>query len=107
MKKLLALVVTISFLSVSAFAQKGFHVGLGGNFNSVWIVNQNAYGNPEYDYKLDLGGGGGLVLGYNLTNHFGFEGAVMSSKQGQKYVNHDNATLTRDVNLHYIAIPVL
>jgi hypothetical protein len=80
---------------------------LGGNLNSVWIINQNSYGDKEYDYKLDLGGGGGLVLGYNVTDHFGFQTEIKTSKQGQKYEDHINNSLTREVRLNYIAIPVL
>lgn len=107
MKKFLYLFLLSIVCSTPGFSQQGFHVGLGGNFNTVWIVNQNAYGLKEYDYQLDLGGGGGIVLGYNISDHFGFQAEIKSSKQGQKYVEHNNSSLTRDVKLNYVAIPVL
>lgn len=107
MRKVLLVVLLLPLFAVSGYSQQGFHVGVTGNLNSVWIINQNAYGLKEYDYKLDIGGGGGIALGYNLTDHFGFQAEVKSSKQGQKYVDHRNSSLVRDVTLNYVAIPVL
>lgn len=99
--------ITLLLLVNSLFAQKGLHAGLSGNYNTVWIVNQNAYGGEEYDYTLKMGGGAGIDVGYNFTNHLGLFTGFKFSNQGQSYESSKNTGETRDVSLKYSYIPVL
>lgn len=105
MKKLLTALFII--ISSFAFAQKGLHLGASGNLNTVWIVNQNAYGGEEYDYTLKTGAGAGLNVGYNLTDHIGVFTGFKFSNQGQSYESSKNTGETRDISLRYNYIPLL
>jgi hypothetical protein len=107
MKKISILFFPFFLSIICCFGQQGFHVGLVGNLNTVWIINQDAYGLKEYDYKLDIGGGGGLQVGYNITDHIGFLAEIKSSQEGQKYDDHDNPSVTRESRLDYLAVPIL
>ncbi len=102
-------IITILLLSIStyAFAQKGLHLGASGSFNTVWIVNQNAYGGEEYDYTLKTGGGAGIDAGYNFTNHLGVFTGFKFANQGQSYESSKNTGQTRDISLKYNYIPLL
>jgi hypothetical protein len=104
---LVVLLFTASFGFTNAYAQEGFHAGVSGSFNTVWIVNQNAYGGTEYKYKLKLGGGGGVDVGYNFTDHLGFQSGVMYSTQGQNYADSKNTGFIRDYSLDYVCVPLL
>lgn len=99
--------LTLLLISNCLFAQKGLHLGASGTFNTVWIINQNAYGGEEYDYTLKLGGGAGVDVGYNFTNHLGLFTGLKFSNQGQSYESSKNTGETRDISLRYNYIPVL
>lgn len=104
----LALLILISF-STQSFSQKGFHSGLGGNFCTSWIINQNSYGGDEYDYTLKTGGGFGLITGYNITDHIGFQVEFRTASGGQSYEDSHSDRLgnTRDYSFKYTKMPVL
>ena len=116
----------ISFFNASA--QKAFHLGGMANFSSPWIINQNNFGtldgfnNPfargsELDYNITLGGGFGVVGGYNISQRHGISFALFYDKCGQKYhgkvYQDDNMSsnfpvnVTRNVKLNYLKLPIL
>lgn len=117
------------FIATSAFGQeKAFHVGAMANFSSPWIINQNNFGtldgfnNPfargaELDYKITLGGGIGVIGGYNISKRHGIEAALYYDFAGQKYkgtvYQDDNMSsnfpveVTREVKLNYMKLPLL
>jgi opacity protein-like surface antigen len=110
MKKIILILSVFIAISNISNAQKGAHVGLQSNLNTVWIVNQNSYGGEEFDYALKLGGGVGLALGYNFSDHLGLQLEVNTSSQGQKYESskaQPTFESTRDYSLKYITLPVL
>lgn len=101
MKKSLLLGL-VKVLSVSLFAQKGFHLGASGAFTANFIYTQNNYGTlapftepyvrvSEMDYRFTYGGNGGVVLGYNFEpvgnsrEYFGVQAEVRYATAGQKY----------------------
>ena len=57
MKKIASILAVILALSQSSFAQKGHELilGVSGSLSSVWIMNQNFYGEPELNYAPKLG----------------------------------------------------
>lgn len=116
------------FQFFNVFSQeKAFHLGASGHFSSPWIINQNNFGtldgfnNPfargsELDYSITLGGGFGVVAGYNITKRHGIEMALYYDKCGQKYhgdvyqdQNSSNfpVEVNRNVKLNYIKLPLL
>jgi len=110
MKKLLLI---SSFLMLAgifhASAQRGFNIGIGANYNATFIINQNIYGgSPQLDYKETTSFAYDLGLGYNFTRWIGIKAEVGMTPMGQKYYNHDDIpSITRDVKLSYITVPVM
>ncbi len=106
MKKLLFILILMIVISTKfSFAQKGFHAGLGMNYNTVWIINQNSYGLDEYDYALDMGSALRFDVGYNFTDHLGLQTGFTSFKSGQKYDESHGADLHREIKMHYTGVP--
>lgn len=123
--------IFFSALIISFFnsqAQKAFHLGGMANFSNPWIINQNNFGtldgfnNPfargsELDYTITLGGGFGVIGGYNISKRHGIEFALYYDKCGQKYnvdVYQDTNTssnfpveVKQNVKLNYIKLPIL
>lgn len=129
-------VFILSFLlgAVCCQAQKGFHLGANGTFNSTWILNQNNYGTlapfsngivraSEMNYLPTWGGNGGIVLGYNADRNWGVQAEVQYNATGQKYEDNfegpanipegtfgsaaERVNVKRYVKLSYIQIPIM
>lgn len=86
------------------------HTGVVYSFNSVWILNQNNYGQfngSELSYKFGAGSAYGVVVGYDIKRRYGVEtGIIIKSAEGQKY--HDElytGEVNRRIELEYIHIP--
>jgi len=117
MKKnyLLTALLTIS-LVLPLMAQKKdtvyhetkWYIGVGINLNSVWIINQNTYGEPKLDYKITPGIGGNIAVGFDYNDHFGFKMEVGYAQMGQKYggTQYDTAA-TRNIKLNYLLVPIM
>lgn len=113
MKKILSILALILCINLTSFSQKGHELilGVGGSISSVWIMNQNFYGEPELNYAPKMGYAGSLNLGYNFTENFSIGTEVQYSIQGQKYedkqtmegVKYDAA---RDITTTYLNIPL-
>lgn len=113
MKKNLSILAISLFLTFSIFAQKGHEliVGVSGAVTSVWIMNQNFYGEPELDYAPKTGYAVSFNLGYNFTENLSFMTEAQYSIQGQKY--EDKQTIggvkynaERDISLTYLNFPL-
>lgn len=98
-----------------AHAQQGWNAGVQLGFNSVWIINQNNYGISEMDYKFKFGVMPGLAFGYQFSDHGGMQVELNYAFMGQDYSdrirdftpNNQKAAAGRQVDLHYLQIPVL
>jgi len=106
------LFITLLFISagiMNVSAQKGFNIGIGANYNGTFIINQNIYGgSPELDYKRTTSFAYNLQLGYNFFNWLGIKAEVGMTPMGQSYYNHDDIpSITRDVKLSYVTVPVM
>jgi hypothetical protein len=76
--------------------------------NSTWILNQNAYGNPEFEYSTSFGLTGGIGATYFYKKHWGYSGSVLLSKLGQNYSGvQAGGDADRKVRLTYLEIPLL
>ena len=76
--------------------------------NSNWILNQNAYGNPEMAYAPSFGFTGGVGASYFMSKKWALNGSVLLSKLGQKYSGEQaGANAEREVTLHYLEVPLL
>ncbi|OQX77142.1 MAG: hypothetical protein B6D61_07650 [Bacteroidetes bacterium 4484_249] len=115
MKKLIVIVSGLFvLLSLNVNAQKGKELifGVGGALNSVWIMNQNFYGEPEVDYAPKMGYAVSFNLGYNFDENMSIMTELQYSLQGQKYdgkqnlVGGDTYNVERDINLRYFNIPL-
>ena len=92
-----------AFAQIREFNQSGFHAGITGSFNSVWIINQNTYGAKELEYRPKYGFAYGAEIGYNITRHLGIQLEGFYSQQGQNYydVLSDGGKINRQVDLTY------
>ena len=99
-------------LNHSYYKLKGLYVGLIGSVNTVWILNQNTYGQwgkYELAYKVKLGYSYGGLIGYDIGNRFGIQLEYhYRSQQGQDYQDRiKRKNYTRLVNLQYENIPLI
>ncbi|NVO20888.1 MAG: outer membrane beta-barrel protein [Bacteroidetes bacterium] len=112
MKKTLLLSLTIGFLFhvQTAKTQPSPSAWLTANagINSIWLLNQNSYGNPEMEYGTKFGLSGDIGLNYYLNNKYGFSTGIGLGNFGQSYVGEQaGEKATRKVNLNYIKVPVM
>jgi len=112
-------------INASAMVSNRLFVGLEGALTSVIIMQENAYGESEIDYKAKFGNGYGINIGYILNEHIGFVTGITFSKQGVKYGDVKQTgtfytlpdegsasaleftNVSRDITTTYMNIPVL
>lgn len=77
-------------------------------FNSIWILNQNAYGNQEFEYASRFGLTGGLGVTYFYRKNWGFNGSLLLSQMGQNYSGYQaGGVANRKIKLSYLEVPLL
>lgn len=107
----------------AAFGQMGVHFGVQGQYNSIWIQNQNNYQMSEMDYEYKFGALGGVEFGYNWANNFGMQIEVNYAQMGEDYEdimrefsevenplnpgNNLKVLTTRSIDLNYLQVPVM
>ncbi|GAB4329755.1 MAG: hypothetical protein Kow00127_22070 [Bacteroidales bacterium] len=104
----------VCFVTIGVYGQKGKEllIGGGGGFTSVWIMNQNFYGEPEVNYAPKAGYAGFVTLGYDFDGHAAIATEIQYSLQGQKYSDKQSIDgvkydVDRNIDLSYINIPLL
>ncbi len=105
---LVIIFMLLSIVKVQAQKEGSLWINLITGLNSTWIVNQNAYGNPEIEYSTTFGFTGGAGVSYYFSEKNGFSGSVLASKLGQNYsgvMKGDDAD--RKVKLTYIEVPLV
>lgn len=108
MKKLIPVLVLITSLSFNIYGQKGFEIGIHEGVNSIWLVTQNTYGDPELSYLAKFGHAGMISLGYKIKNNVGISSGLGYTLRGQKYEGKQFSSMAyRDISLLYLQIPVL
>lgn len=113
-KYVLLAIISMLMFPWSTNAQKGKEIIIGGGaaFTSVWILNQNFYGEPELNYAPKVGYAVSFNLGYHFTENLGFQTEIQYSMQGQKYddkqiIDEVKYDAKRDITLRYINVPLL
>jgi len=108
--KLILIITLILFLTGRVQAQKegSIWINIITGLNSNWILNQNAYGNPEIEYSTTFGFTGGAGINYFFSDKYGFSASGLISKLGQNYsgvMKGDDAD--RKVKLTYVEVPLM
>lgn len=111
MKKMLVCVALIAS-AATVNAQK-FKIGLGGAFNSTWLLNKNVFdANDELDIAMSWGGQFGLKAQYYFNDKIGLELGIMKGGQNQKYegelgkIGTQVITFEQKDKLRYIDVPL-
>ncbi|MCD4665050.1 MAG: PorT family protein [Bacteroidales bacterium] len=114
MKKIILILAGLILIIIyNANAQKGKELtfGIGGALTSVWIMNQNFYGEPEVQYAPKMGYATSFNIGYNFTENITVATEFQYSAQGQKYDDKQNIggikyEVNRNIDLRYLNIPL-
>lgn len=111
MKKLslINILIFILLCSVSLHAQqvRSLWLNVVPGINSNWLLNQNAYGNPEFEYATSFGFSGGMGMTYFQKRHYGVNGFILVSQMGQNYSGiQAGGEADRKVKLLYLEVPL-
>ncbi|MGI6341572.1 MAG: outer membrane beta-barrel protein [Bacteroidales bacterium] len=109
MKTLFKLLLISCMLCSHVYGQKSSKLFIDGNvgINSVWITNQNAYGNMKIPYGTAFGHtvSLGIALQYEL---YSLDASVGNLRLGQYYSGEQyDGTSNWSINLNYLQVPVL
>jgi len=107
---LVYILIFLLLLTVEVKSQQAHSVWINAvsGINNTWIINQNAYGNPEFEYSTTFGLTGGLGATYFYRRHWGLNGSITVSKFGQNYSGMQaGGDADRKVNLTYLEIPLM
>ncbi len=95
------------------FNINGIHFGPLYRYNSTFIINQNTYGefewNSELNYQMTYGNSYGVNFGYDFSTNFGIQVEwIFHSQKGQNYSDRINKKhIRREVDFSYTEVPVL
>lgn len=101
-------IIFLLAIAAPVFAQEeeSYHVDASVGFNSIWILNQDVYGNSELDYSTTFGltGTGGVTY---FQDKWAYGAALGYMRLGQYYTgNMDGYDATRKLRFNYINLPV-
>ena len=91
--KQLIVTIALSILSFNLVAQKGFEIGLAGQAQNTWIINDNDLSaGTTLDYKETFGSAYGIQIGYGFNERHGIRVGIFQSAQGQNYITSEEFT---------------
>lgn len=107
MKKMLVCVALIA-AATTVNAQK-FKLGLGGAFNSTWLMNKNVFdADDRLDVDISFGGNFGLKAQYYFNDKVGLELDVLKAGHNQKYEGKVSGITYKGTDkLRYLDVPLL
>lgn len=108
--KKIALISLFSFLAFGCWAQdeKTSWITLSANLNSVWIVNQNNFGNPMLEYSTKFGTSAEIGFARIVAEKMGYNFAIGYGKFGQDYSGDlVGAQATRKLTINYVKVPLM
>ncbi|MFA5973978.1 MAG: outer membrane beta-barrel protein [Lentimicrobiaceae bacterium] len=104
---LITIFLLLNFATVQAQQSHSYWIHGVAGLSSNWIINQNAYGNPEMDYSTTLGLSAEGGLNYFLTDRLGLEGSIMMINLGQNYAGlQAGGNAERKIKLTYFDVPI-
>lgn len=90
---------------------RGFHIGAFISINNIWLSNKKFSSSENVSSikpKIDFGKSYGLNIGYDYSDHWGFETEIQYAEQGQKYTESNvNGNSSKEINLNYLKLPLL
>lgn len=112
MKKLKLAYILVFILLNSAALQaqqvRSLWMNVVAGGNSSWILNQNTYGNQEFEYATTFGFTGGIGATYFQKRHWGMNGSLLLTQAGQNYSGvQAQGDADRKVKLTYLEVPLL
>jgi len=110
LKTLFPLTIILLFLTFSGRSQQVRSLWIQGSsgINSVWLLNQNAYGNPEMAYATTFGFTGGAGVNYFIFREWGVNGSASLVRFGQNYSGDQSGAMAdRKVKLIYLEVPLM
>lgn len=109
--KYLTLVLCLVGVQLTAVAQKGIHLGLQAYPGASWMLNKQdrAVSDDQFKYKYTWSMGVGLKGGYGFSDHIALHIGALYFTQGQvhQYKNSKSDTITHQLRLYYLKVPVL
>lgn len=106
MKKLNFTLLLVALMT-GLYAQQGLHLGVQVTPKSPLIINQNAYGEEELEYRFTFGYAAGVEAGYYFTDKLGLFTGFQYSTQGQQYQDESpQSVIDREVKLSYWRVPL-
>lgn len=97
----------MNFVEIQAQPRRSYWINGVAGLNSNWIMNQNAYGNPEMEYSTTFSPTGGVGISYFYDRQRGYSASLYLSKMGQNYAGEQaGAVAIRKVKLTYIEMPL-
>lgn len=111
MRYLCLLFLLLCFLSIPAFAQRGFHIGVVTGVNNTYVLDKGLKEDPRFlatgTYKFSPIG---IATGLDLGNSFGLQFEALLAKAGQFYdvVDVNNQKIgERSMEYDYLSMPFL
>jgi hypothetical protein len=103
----LAAILIAATFKASSQPPKSTWLTANAGLNSIWILNQNVYGNPEMDYGTKFGIMGTIGLNYYMDTKYGVSTGVGVGNFGQSYHGEQRGSnASRNVMLNYIIVPL-
>jgi len=103
--KILWRIAICTLIFVNVLPAKGQSVEFGLRFMPAFTkFDINTFDDGKIKGDIDLGYGVGAILGFNFSEHVGFQGELIYSSFAQKY---KESNVDRNINLKYINIPLL
>lgn len=109
MKRLFKSLLILCMLCSHAYGQKPSKLFIDGNvgLNTVWITNQNAYGNMRIPYGTTFGHTASLGIALQ-SERYGLDASVGNLRLGQFYSGEQYGGISNwGINLNYIQVPIL
>ena len=105
---LITAMATWSFGQSNSNYKPAFLLGLKADIQSAGIANQNNYGQNEMDYGVNFGGGGGVVLTYQMRPRSAMLLEASYQTSGQKYDDTFKFKhFVKDVQFSLLSIPLM
>lgn len=105
----LALVFLLLQLTIANAQERNSKwINIVGGLNTPFIIYQNTYGNPEFEYFPTTGLTGGAGLIYFRNSEWVANGSLLITKIGQNYRGvQSGGNAERRVKLYYLEVPLL